>query len=149
MRRILLAGIASMSISAVAAAEHGGWNAVQSWVYQLCNYRNGHLQEIAESPYDLAVIAGYDGAYLDMVTTYEEIPETGMLLEVRARQMVDLIDRISQYAKSQRAGFKIVPQNGPELYTWSYWTPRPNRKYWASCLMSACRLLIAFHTHQK
>lgn len=212
MRNILLTVIASMSLSAVASAENGDWSSVQSWVYQLSNYRSDNLQEIAESPFNLAVIdltrdgkndyfsheeidlvkktgkivlayfeiaaieeyrpewnavpddlkagkvegwpkeqyvkfwderwwpivkgridqalkAGFNGAYLDMVTTYEEIPGTAMSSEVRAHKMVDLIERISKYAKGKSAGFKIVPQNCPELFTWSYWTPKPNQKY--------------------
>ena len=43
--------------------------------------------------------------------------------------MVGLIARISAYAKGKNPDFKIVPQNCPELYTWSFWTAKPNRKY--------------------
>lgn len=78
---------------------------------------------------DQAQMAGFDGIYLDMVTSYEEIPRSGLSSEERARRMVDLIARISHYAKEKKKGFKIVPQNCPELYTWSYWDGKPNEKY--------------------
>lgn len=78
---------------------------------------------------DQALKAGFDGAYLDMVTTYEEIPGLGMKQEELAHKMVDLITRVSEYAKGKKPHFRIVPQNCPELYTWSYWTPKPNKKY--------------------
>ncbi|RMD76276.1 MAG: hypothetical protein D6820_12995, partial [Lentisphaerae bacterium] len=193
-------------------AKKRDWHRVRSWVYQLCNYKDGRLDEIAASDFDLAVIdlsrdgkssyftrqeieqvkrtgnfvlgyfeigaiekyrpewkdvpaelkagavegwpdeqyvkywderwwpvvrsridqalkAGFDGAYLDMITTYEEIPNSGLSSEERARRMVELIARISKYAKAKKPDFKIVPQNCPELYTWSYWEPKPNLKY--------------------
>ena len=78
---------------------------------------------------DQALKAGFDGAYLDMVTTYEEIPGTKLSSEERAKKMVDLIDRISKYAKKLNPNFKIVPQNAPELYTWTPWDGKPNQKY--------------------
>jgi cysteinyl-tRNA synthetase, unknown class len=188
------------------------WTEVNSWVYQLCNYKDGRLDQIAGSPFDLAVIdlardggggyfsgeeiaavkksgkivlayfeigaiekyrpewasvsddlkagtvdgwpeeqyvrfwedrwwpvvkgridrailAGFDGAYLDMVMTYSEIPNSGLSQEERANRMVALIARISVYAKTRNAAFKIVPQNCPELYTWSYWEPALNTTY--------------------
>lgn len=188
------------------------WNNVKSWVYQLTNYKDGKLDEIANAHFDLAVIdlardgksnyfsreeigevkksrkmvlayfeigaiedyrpewnlvpddlkagtvdgwpkeqyvkfwddrwwpivqgridqalkAGFDGAYLDMVTTYEEIRNSGMRPVERAEKMVDLLVRISKYAKSKDTNFKIVPQNCPELYTWSAWKPEPNKAY--------------------
>ena len=36
---------------------------------------------------------------------------------------------MNRYAKGKSSEFKIVPQNCPELYTWSYWEPKPNKKY--------------------
>lgn len=67
---------------------------------------------------DQAIAAGYDGAYLDMIVTYEEIPANaaGTNRADLARKMVDLIIRLSEYAKSRNPDFKVVPQNGPELY---------------------------------
>jgi cysteinyl-tRNA synthetase len=84
---------------------------------------------VVQGRVDQALRAGFDGAYLDMLTTYEEIPGSGVKPEERAHRMVDLIARISRYAKGRNPDFKIVPQNCPELYTWSYWKPGPNQKY--------------------
>jgi cysteinyl-tRNA synthetase len=78
---------------------------------------------------DQALKAGFDGAYLDMVTAYEEAPAKEMKREELAHKMVELISRISQYAKAANPQFKIVPQNSPELYTWAYWEPKPNEEY--------------------
>jgi cysteinyl-tRNA synthetase len=78
---------------------------------------------------DQALTAGFDGAYLDMVTAYEEIPAKEFKREELARKMVALIARVSQYAKSINPKFKIVPQNSPELYNWSYWDGKPNETY--------------------
>ncbi len=199
------------AIASPAAAERD-WNAVQSFVYQLTNYKDGALDEIAESNFDLAVIdlardgvsdffsraeieavqqsgkivlayfeiaaienyrpewkdtprdlmagpvsgwpkeqyvrfwderwwpvvqgridqalrAGFDGAYLDMITTYEEIPAESASREELARRMSALIVRISAYAKGRNPEFRIVPQNCPELYTWTPWGGAPNAAY--------------------
>jgi len=212
MRKVLPVAIAILTFSTLATGEKMSWDSVQSWVYQLCNYTDGRLDEIAKSDFDLAVIdltrdggedyftaseismvkdsgkivlayfeigaiedyrpewkdvpedikaggvdhwpkeqyvkfwderwwpvvkgrvdqalkSGFDGAYLDMVTTYEEIPNSGLESEVRAQMMVKLIVRISQYAKGKTPDFKIVPQNCPELYTWSFWGSEPNTMY--------------------
>jgi len=67
---------------------------------------------------DQALRAGFDGAYLDLVNAYEEIPAraAGTDRDDLAQRMVHLLVRISSYAKAQDAGFRIVPQNAPELY---------------------------------
>ena len=78
---------------------------------------------------DQALKAGFDGAYLDLVTAYEEIPAKEMKREELAHRMVALISRLSQYAKAANPHFKIVPQNSPELYNWSYWDAKPNETY--------------------
>ena len=96
---------------------------------QYVKYWDERWWRIVEGRIDQALKAGFDGAYLDMITTYEEIPGSGVGVEERAHKMVDLIARISTYAKSKNPAFKIVPQNCPELYTWSYWEPSPNKKY--------------------
>ncbi|MCP5537687.1 MAG: endo alpha-1,4 polygalactosaminidase [Akkermansiaceae bacterium] len=202
----------ALASTSVAGGAERNWHDVKSWVYQLTNYKDQKLDQIAKAQFDLAVIdlardgggdffksseiealkksgkivlayfeigaiedyrpewkkvpddlkagkvdgwpkeqyvkfwderwwpvvrgridqalkAGFDGAYLDMVTTYSEIPNTGMNEEARAHKMVALIARISKYAKSKNPDFKIVPQNCPELYTWSYWNPKPNKQY--------------------
>jgi len=84
---------------------------------------------IVKGRVDQALRAGFDGAYLDMVTAYEEIPAKEMKREELARKMVDLISRVSKYAKAVNPDFKIVPQNSPELYNWSYWDGTPNQTY--------------------
>ncbi|MHB1319687.1 MAG: endo alpha-1,4 polygalactosaminidase [Anaerolineae bacterium] len=74
---------------------------------------------IVEGRVDQALAAGFDGAYLDMIVTYEEIPAdaAGTDRADLAQKMVDLIARLSTYAKAQDADFKVVPQNSPELHT--------------------------------
>lgn len=212
LRHLLLIVITGMSLCSAASAENRDWVSVQSWVYQLCNYKDNRLDEMTASPFDLAVIdlsrdggtdyftkeeihavktsgkivlayfsigsmeeyrpewaitprelmagkvqgwpgeqyvqfwderwwpivkgrvdqaldAGFDGAYLDMVTTYEEIPNSGMDVDERAQRMVGLIARISDYAKCRNPDFRIVPQNCPELFTRTYRDPRTNGKY--------------------
>lgn len=67
---------------------------------------------------DQALRAGFDGVYLDTPLAYEELDLSLVPGESRdslARKMVDLIARISSYAKGQRPGVWVVPQNSPEL----------------------------------
>jgi cysteinyl-tRNA synthetase len=67
---------------------------------------------------DQALRAGFDGVYLDTPLAYEEIDldlVDGRTRAGLAADMVDLIVRISTYAKQRRPGFWIVPQNSPEL----------------------------------
>ena len=69
---------------------------------------------------DQAIAAGFDGAYLDMIVTYEEISAgaAGTNRDDLARKMVALIARLSDYAKQQDPDFKVVPQNSPELHVY-------------------------------
>ncbi len=211
-RYLFLCGVFYITHIPTSTLADEEWDGIKSWVYQLTDYRDGRLDEIAASKFDLAVIdlsrdgsddyftkaeiggvkksgkivlayfeigaienyrpewktvpedlkagavagwpkeqyvkfwderwwpvvrgrvdraldAGFDGAYLDLITAYEEIPAKENERETLARKMVDLIVRISRYAKARKPGFKIVPQNSPELYTWSYWDPKPNHRY--------------------
>jgi cysteinyl-tRNA synthetase len=67
---------------------------------------------------DQALRAGFHGAYLDTPLAYEEIDLSlvpGRDRDALARAMVDLIVRISEYAKARDPEFTIVPQNSPEL----------------------------------
>lgn len=75
---------------------------------------------VVQGRIDQALAAGFDGAYLDMVVTYEQISgrDTGLSIKERAQAMVDLIVKISTYAKDRDPAFKIVPQNAPELHVW-------------------------------
>ena len=88
---------------------------------------------VVQGRIDQALKAGFDGAYLDLITAYDEIPlkavEGQVTREELARRMVALIVRISKYAKSKNPNFKILPQNCPELYSWSFWNSLPNRSY--------------------
>jgi cysteinyl-tRNA synthetase len=67
---------------------------------------------------DQALEAGFDGVYLDTPLAYENIDLSlveGEDRESLGRKMVDLIVRISEYAKDQDPGFLVFPQNSPEL----------------------------------
>lgn len=67
---------------------------------------------------DRAIAAGFDGVYLDTPLAYEEIDLAlvpGETRETLGRKMVELIRKISRYAKTARKGFWIFPQNSPEL----------------------------------
>ncbi|MGZ4613470.1 MAG: endo alpha-1,4 polygalactosaminidase, partial [Kineosporiaceae bacterium] len=67
---------------------------------------------------DQAIRAGFDGIYLDTPLAYESIDlrlVPGWSRDRLARAMVDLIVRISRYAKARKPGFWIFPQNSPEL----------------------------------
>ena len=80
---------------------------------------------VVQGRIDQALAAGFDGAYLDMIVTYEEIPANaaGTARADLASKMVDLIAQVSQYARSQKPGFKVVPQNNPELWSWPKYLP--------------------------
>ncbi len=99
---------------------------------QLVKFWEERWWPVVQGRVDQALKAGFDGAYLDMVTAYEEIPAKGKEREELANKMVDLISRIAGYARSKDPHFKIVPQNSPELYTWSNWEAKPNEKYLAA-----------------
>ena len=93
---------------------------VEGWPEeQYIRYWDPRWWPIVQDRIDRALAAGFNGAYLDMVVTYEEISTrtAGMDDEARAQAMVDLIAAISKYAKERDPAFKIVPQNAPELYT--------------------------------
>ena len=92
---------------------------------QYVKYWDERWWPIVKGRIDQAIAAGFDGAYLDMIVTYEEIPANaaGTNRADLAGKMVDLIARLAQYAKGVAPGFKIVPQNAPELYTWPKYLP--------------------------
>lgn len=75
--------------------------------------------ELAVRPrIDQALRAGFDGVYLDTPLAYEELElarAPGHSRDDLARAMVDLIKRISEYAKAHDPEMWIVPQNSPEL----------------------------------
>jgi cysteinyl-tRNA synthetase, unknown class len=84
---------------------------------QYVKYWDDRWWPIVQGRLDQALAAGFDGAYFDMIVTYEELPANaaGTNRTDLARKMVALIERASQYAKSINPNFKIVPQNSPEL----------------------------------
>jgi len=87
---------------------------------QYVKYWDARWWPIVQGRIDQALEAGFDGAYLDMIVTYDEIPadSAGTNRDDLASKMVLLIEQISIYAKNLDPNFKIVPQNAPELYTW-------------------------------
>lgn len=74
---------------------------------------------------DRAIRVGFDGAFLDLIFAYEDIPanSAGTNRQDLAAKMVGLIARISRYAKAQSSTFKIMPQNNPELRTFPNYLP--------------------------
>lgn len=74
---------------------------------------------------DRALDAGFDGVYLDTPLAYEELDLSLVPGETRAdlaRKMVDLIVRVSKYAKAADPGFLVFPQNSPELQQYPGYT---------------------------
>jgi cysteinyl-tRNA synthetase len=61
---------------------------------------------------DRILAAGFDGVYLDGADKFEQWKRRR---PAAAGEMVDLVDAIASYARTQRPGFLIVPQNGDEL----------------------------------
>jgi cysteinyl-tRNA synthetase len=66
-----------------------------------------------ESYLDKIIALGFDGIYLDRVDTYWYYEEQGR--ETAAQEMVDFIMEMSAYARKQKPGFGVFPQNSEEL----------------------------------
>ncbi len=96
---------------------------------QYVQYWDERWWPIIQVRIERALNAGFDGAYLDLITAYSEIPNSNLSSEERAKRMVALLVRISKFAKSKNSDFKIVAQNCPELATWSHWEPYVNQEY--------------------
>jgi len=96
---------------------------------QYVQYWDDRWWPIIQARIERAQSAGFDGAYLDLITAYSEIPNSNLSVEERAKRMVTLLVRISKFAKSKKSDFKIVAQNCPELATWSHWEPYVNQEY--------------------
>lgn len=61
---------------------------------------------------DRIMAAGFDGAYLDIVDAFEYYEQQ----RPTARQeMIDFVVALTQYARTKRPGFMIIPQNGEAL----------------------------------
>jgi endo-alpha-1,4-polygalactosaminidase (GH114 family) len=61
---------------------------------------------------DRILAAGFDGVYLDKIDANDDWQATRPTAE---REMVDFVKRLAAYARRQRPGFLIVPQNAEEL----------------------------------
>ena len=66
-----------------------------------------------DSYLDQILALGFDGVYLDRVDAYQYFEEQGR--ETAAREMADLVIALADYAREQRPGFGIFPQNAEEL----------------------------------
>ena len=60
---------------------------------------------------------GYNGLYLDIIDAYEYYEAKGR--ETSAQEMIDFVKQIAKVTKSINPDFLIVPQNSPELYSYS------------------------------
>jgi cysteinyl-tRNA synthetase, unknown class len=81
--------------------------------------------DIVRPRIDQAIAASFDGVYLDTPLAYESIDlrlVPGWTRDRLARAMVDLIVRISSYAKGRKSDFWIFPQNSPELRNYPGYT---------------------------
>ena len=67
----------------------------------------------SDSYLDRIIAAGFDGVYLDIIDAYEYFGEGGRTSA--EDEMVAFVTAMSKYAKAQRPGFMIFPQNAPEL----------------------------------
>ena len=79
----------------------------------LVSYWAPEWQQILAADLDRIVAAGFDGAYLDRVDSFEDWEARGD--KGAASKMVDLVATLSAHAKAKRPGFLIVSQNGEGL----------------------------------
>lgn len=78
-------------------------------------YWDAAWQGVIDSYLDRVVAAGFDGAYLDIIDAYEYFGpggESGLNRASAAKDMVNFVRHIAQYARAKAPGFLIVPQNG-------------------------------------
>ncbi len=68
-----------------------------------------------ESYLDQILALGFDGVYLDRVDAYWYYEEQGR--ETAAREIADFVIDLAEYARQQRPGFGVFPQNAEELGT--------------------------------
>ncbi len=67
-----------------------------------------------ESYLDRIIALGFDGVYLDRVDAYQFYQERDGR-ESAAQEMVDFVLALTAYARKQRPGFGVFPQNAEEL----------------------------------
>lgn len=69
---------------------------------------------------DQIVAAGFDGVYLDWLEAYEDENVRALAERDDVRPlpaMVDWVERIATHGRAQRAGFIVIGQNAPGLFT--------------------------------
>ena len=90
--------------------------------------------QVLKKRIDRSIDAGFDGAYLDILTAYQEIslkslgrnpPDRKKL----ASRMAALVVKIAEYAKKRNPNYKIFPQNCPELFSGDAWNGKQNDAY--------------------
>ena len=59
------------------------------------------------------IAAGFDGVYLDIIDAYEFYEDRGV--DDASERMIEFVSDLAAYAREQKPGFMIVPQNAPEL----------------------------------
>ena len=64
---------------------------------------------------DKIIAAGFDGVYLDIIDAFEYWQDVKSERASADRDMIAFVQTISRYARSKRAGFMIIPQNGEAL----------------------------------
>jgi cysteinyl-tRNA synthetase, unknown class len=64
---------------------------------------------------DKIIAAGFDGVYLDIIDAFEYWKDVKSERPAADRDMIAFVQMISRYARSKRAGFMIIPQNGEAL----------------------------------
>lgn len=78
-------------------------------------YWDAAWQAIIDSYLDRLIVAGFDGAYLDIIDAYEYFGpggKSGLNRAGAAKDMVNFVRHIAQYARAKSPKFLIVPQNG-------------------------------------
>lgn len=83
--------------------------------YKVRYWERGWQRIIYGSPgayLDHIIAAGFDGVMLDVVDAYDYFAAQN---PASASEMVDFVEAISRYAKAERPGFLILPQNGEGL----------------------------------
>ena len=62
---------------------------------------------------DQIIAAGFDGVYLDIIDAYEFYEDRGV--DDARERMIEFVSDLAAYAREQKPGFLIVPQNAPKL----------------------------------
>ena len=92
--------------------ENPDWKGNFEVKYWMADWQNVILGR-PEAPLDRIVSDGYDGVYLDIVDGFEFWENRGR--KSAKAEMVAWVRKIADHARSKRAGFLVVPQNGEAL----------------------------------